>query len=95
MIVGRTGAGKSSLIAALFRLTEIHEGEILIDGVDLKSRDLDEVRRNIAIIPQDPLLFAGTMRSNLDPFEEYPDTDLWRALDQAHLSDALSFSKNG
>jgi len=94
-IVGRTGAGKSSLIAALFRLTEIHEGEILIDGVDLKSRDLDEVRRNIAIIPQDPLLFAGTMRSNLDPFEEYPDTDLWRALDQAHLSDALSLSKNG
>ncbi|ELU17727.1 hypothetical protein CAPTEDRAFT_146185, partial [Capitella teleta] len=83
-IVGRTGAGKSSLIQALFRLTEFH-GDIIYDGQEIKPLGLHDVRSNISIIPQDPTLFCGTIRSNLDPFEEHSDHTLWRALKKVQL----------
>lgn len=88
-IVGRTGAGKSSLIAALFRLAPI-EGEVLIDGVDTKSLGLTELRKNIAIIPQEPVLFNATLRYNLDPFNQFEDTDLWQALEEVELKDVAN-----
>lgn len=80
-IVGRTGAGKSSLISALFRLA-FNEGEIFIDGIDIHELGLNELRSNLSIIPQKPVLFSGTMRKNLDPFNEYSDHVLWNALEE-------------
>ncbi|KAJ8870929.1 hypothetical protein PR048_027231 [Dryococelus australis] len=85
-IVGRTGAGKSSLISALFRLTGI-EGSIVIDDVDTKSLGLHDLRSTISIIPQEPVLFSGSLRKNLDPFDEYPDTVLWSALEDVELKE--------
>ncbi|XP_045542487.1 ATP-binding cassette subfamily C member 4 isoform X2 [Papilio machaon] len=87
-IVGRTGAGKSSLINALFRLAKI-EGEIIIDGRETSTLGLHELRSQISIIPQEPVLFSGTMRHNLDPFDEYPDQVLWRALEEVELKEAV------
>lgn len=79
--MGRTGAGKSSLIAALFRLAKI-EGVLEIDGIDTGSICLEDLRRNISIIPQDPVLFSGTLRRNLDPFNEFTDKALWEVLEE-------------
>ncbi|KAI6185629.1 Multidrug resistance-associated protein 1-like isoform X1 [Aphelenchoides besseyi] len=85
-IVGRTGAGKTSISSVLFRLVEPFEGEVLIGDVNIK--DLGRTLRQIlTIIPQDPVLFCGNLRSNLDPFEEYDDLQLWSALEKAHLSE--------
>ncbi|XP_030756720.1 probable multidrug resistance-associated protein lethal(2)03659 [Sitophilus oryzae] len=88
-IVGRTGAGKSSTISALFQLYDL-EGSIVIDNIDTTTIPLEQVRTKISIIPQEPVLFSGTMRRNLDPFEEYSDDILWDALEQVELKDVIA-----
>ncbi|RUS69501.1 hypothetical protein EGW08_022736 [Elysia chlorotica] len=87
-IVGRTGAGKSSLITTLFRLAE-PEGELTIDGVSIHRLGLHDLRQAISIIPQDPVLFTGSVRRNLDPFDEYSDSQLWRALEEVQLKETI------
>lgn len=93
-IVGRTGAGKSSIIQALFRMPKI-TGKIIIDGIDTQSLKLQELRRSISIIPQDPILFSGSLRSNLDPFEENTDDAIWNVLNQVELKDTVSSLAGG
>lgn len=84
-IVGRTGAGKSSLTLALFRIIEAAGGSIIIDGLDIAKLGLHTLRSKLTIIPQDPVLFSGSLRINLDPFGQKSDDELWRALELAHL----------
>ncbi|XP_066905603.1 multidrug resistance-associated protein 1 [Halyomorpha halys] len=84
-IVGRTGAGKSSVTLSLFRIIEAAGGKILIDGVDVSALGLHALRSRLTIIPQDPVLFSGSLRMNLDPFESYNDEQVWRALELSHL----------
>ncbi|XP_071095599.1 multidrug resistance-associated protein 1-like [Haliotis cracherodii] len=84
-IVGRTGAGKSSLTVALFRLIEAAGGRIIVDGRAIDDMGLHDLRSKLTILPQDPVIFSGTLRMNLDPFDSHIDEDLWQALEHAHL----------
>ncbi|XP_065414955.1 multidrug resistance-associated protein 1 isoform X13 [Chrysemys picta bellii] len=84
-IAGRTGAGKSTLAMGLLRLMEAAEGEILIDGVNIAQRGLQDLRAKITVIPQDPVLFAGSLRMNLDPLNQYSDEAIWTVLELIQL----------
>jgi len=89
-VVGRTGASKSTLATALFRIAEAVSGEILLDGVKIATVPLSVLRSKLTIIPQDPVMFVGTIRSNLDPTSLFTDEQLWRTLEQIHFKDAVS-----
>uniref|UniRef100_A0A4W5L8M2 ABC-type glutathione-S-conjugate transporter n=1 Tax=Hucho hucho TaxID=62062 RepID=A0A4W5L8M2_9TELE len=89
-IVGRTGAGKSSLALGIFRILEAAKGEIYIDGVNIAEIGLHDLRSRITIIPQDPVLFSGSLRMNLDPFDTYTDEEIWSSLELAHLKNFVS-----
>ncbi|KID89813.1 ABC transporter, transmembrane domain, type 1 [Metarhizium guizhouense ARSEF 977] len=87
-VIGRTGAGKSSLTLALFRFLEARSGQVFIDGIDISKIRLHDLRSRLAIIPQDPVLFSGTVRSNLDPFDDHTDDELNECLSRVHLVDS-------
>jgi ABC-type multidrug transport system fused ATPase/permease subunit len=94
-IVGRTGAGKTTLFQMLYRFINIHQGKIEIDGVDISTIDLGTLRSRLAIIPQDPTLFVGTLRSNLDPYSRKSDDEVWKVLRETGLEDLVKSFKLG
>ncbi|KAH9646662.1 ABC transporter C family member 10 [Citrus sinensis] len=94
-IVGRTGSGKTTLIGALFRLVEPAGGKILVDGIDISKLGLHDLRSRFGIIPQDPTLFNGTVRYNLDPLSQHTDQEIWEVLAKCHLGEAVREKENG
>ncbi|ORZ19904.1 multi drug resistance-associated protein MRP [Absidia repens] len=89
-VCGRTGSGKTSLTLSLFRIIEAAQGNITIDGIDISTIRLFDLRSRLTIIPQDPVLFYGTVRNNLDPFGTSDDAEIWQALQNAHLADHVT-----
>ncbi|KAJ6338477.1 hypothetical protein OIU76_008032 [Salix suchowensis] len=89
-VVGRTGSGKSTMIQVFFRLVEPTGGKIIIDGIDICMLGLHDLRSRFGIIPQEPVLFEGTVRSNVDPVGQYTDEDIWRSLERCQLKDVVA-----
>jgi len=94
-VVGRTGCGKSSLMLTLLRIVEAEKGYIKIDGIDISTIGLHELRKKVSIVPQNPVIFSGTVRNNLDPFNEHSEKELWNALEQTSMRPAIEELENG
>ena len=87
--MGRTGAGKSSLITALFRFCELKSGQIFIDNTDISQIDLERLRSGLALIPQDPLLFSGTIKENLDLYNSFSEKEIWKTLELVGIDEKI------